>query len=300
MNLGFPRANNLAIRKSLGRHIFLVNPDCALRTDVATELARFLDSHPSAGAAGPEILKRDGGVDLFAAREFPSVSGTLFTQFGLRKLLPRRCWIEGRTLPSRERRSILSVPCLTGAAIMIPRCVMAQVGTLDEALPLYFEDLDICSRVRAVHKDLFYVPSAKLTHIGGRSAEESPFRITLWAMEKGQAPWMWFRAYRGHFAACAFSLAIFLGSAARCCFLAAVMPLACLGGPDLSRWALSSIRKSWALLRWSVSSKRKFAGLVRGMFAPDSPADLTEPLRLNVMSHRTAIDKSQSYPPSSE
>jgi GT2 family glycosyltransferase len=292
MNLGFPRASNLGIGISVGRHIFLLNPDTFLRSDVAGELVRFLETNPHVGAAGPRVLERNRTVDLFAAREFPSVSGTLFTVFGFRKLLPRRYWIDRRSLPDHDEQSARSVPCLTGAALMIPRRILNLVGLLDERLPLYFEDLDICSRIRSSGKDLCYVPSAELVHIGGQSAGVSPLRATLWAMEKGQAPWMWFREYRGRGAACGFSLSTFLGSVVRCVAFAVFMPVACLGGGELTRWVRGNLRKSSALVCWSLSSKLKSAERMRELFAPDSVSDFAEKPRSTVMSEPVVANKS--------
>ena len=54
-NLGFAKANNLALKRASGRYLMLLNPDCVLKEDSLIRLVEFLDSHPQAGAVGPKL-----------------------------------------------------------------------------------------------------------------------------------------------------------------------------------------------------------------------------------------------------
>lgn len=59
-NLGFARANNIAIRQSEAEYVLLLNPDTIVGEQVLSECIRFMDAHPDAGAAGVRMLNADG------------------------------------------------------------------------------------------------------------------------------------------------------------------------------------------------------------------------------------------------
>ena len=71
-NLGFAAANNQAIDQARGRVLFLLNPDAYLRRGALTGLARFLQEHPEAAAAGPNVLNPDGTCQAAVFR-FPTL-----------------------------------------------------------------------------------------------------------------------------------------------------------------------------------------------------------------------------------
>ena len=87
-------------------------------------------------------------MSLFHVRNLPSLSGIVFTQFGLRKLFPQNQLFAKDYLPDWDRMTVREVPFDGGAALMIPREVFDHVGELDEQIPMYFEDLDICAKIK--------------------------------------------------------------------------------------------------------------------------------------------------------
>jgi GT2 family glycosyltransferase len=269
-NLGFPRASNLAMGHSRGRFLFLLNPDTRLQSDVVGTLVDFLEAHPEAGAAGPRILEKDGSAALFAAREFPSLTNAILRQFGLRRLFPRNKLLGRETLGDWDHNTTRAVPCLTGAALMITAGVFASVGPLDEQLPMYFEDLDVCARIAVVGKRLYYVGEAELVHLGGQSASQSPVRPLLYAMENGQAPWLYIRKYCGPGRAACFSATVLLGSLFRVVLSALLSSLTGLGAADRGREFRRGLAKSLALLRWSISRKNNYADRLSGLLARQS------------------------------
>lgn len=267
-NLGFAPSANAALRLAVGRLVLFLNPDTRLETDVVTQLADFLDAHPAAGAAGPRLLDPDGETNPFAARGFPSLRGALFTHLGLRRLLPRSRLFAPEALPVRDFCHPHRVPCLTGAALMIPRRVLAQIGPLDQRLPMYFEDLDICARLAAAGHGLYYVPSAELVHLGARSAELSRRRTLLLALEFGEAPWLYFRIHRGRLTAGLFRLIVLLATTVRTLALLLAAPLLA-ARPGARAVLRRHLRRSTALLRWAVTPPRYLAAAVSALFADD-------------------------------
>jgi GT2 family glycosyltransferase len=64
VNLGFARANNLALRESRGKFLLLINPDTIVQEDTLRVMVEFLTSHPEVGLAGCKILNPDGSFQL--------------------------------------------------------------------------------------------------------------------------------------------------------------------------------------------------------------------------------------------
>lgn len=267
MNLGFSPAINIAILMARGRYLFLLNPDTRFESNVIGELAIFLQTHHDAGAVSPKILEEDGSINLFAARQFPSISNTIFLQFGLRKFFPRNRVFGKETLAGWDHNSVRSVPCLNGAALMIPHSVINQVGLFDEQLPMYFEDIDFCARIRSLGKNLYYIPDAVLRHLREKSANLFQDRLILFAMENGQAPWLYFRKYRGSLFALIFTLVVFLGSLFRILMLLFFFPVAMLKRGDFKMPIPMLLKKSLALLQWSLFRKRDFKKRLSEIFA---------------------------------
>ena len=71
-NLGFAAGNNIGIRVAKGRYILLLNSDTGLSESVLTEMIRFMDHHPEAGAATCRLSLTSGQIDPACHRGFPT------------------------------------------------------------------------------------------------------------------------------------------------------------------------------------------------------------------------------------
>lgn len=266
-NLGFAPAVNLGLREARGERIMLLNPEASFFPGALRRLIDTLDANPSAGAVGPCIVESDGAVQSTAARRFPSPSMALAQQLGIRPLLERIG--RGETLAASLGDEIASVPCLSGAALLVSRSVLETVGDLDEALPMYLEDLDYCARIGRSGLDLLYVPSAVVVHDGGYSSSRSSRRDLLYAMAMGQAPWMYRRRFHGAPSAHAYAAAIGVGSLFRLILLAPLLFIGRITRGPSDRFAAVAHRAR-VLLRWSIGSKSRFAANARSAFASQS------------------------------
>ena len=59
-NLGFARANNIAIRQSNGRYVCLINSDVKVLKDCITHLVDYCEQHHDVGMVGPYVFGADG------------------------------------------------------------------------------------------------------------------------------------------------------------------------------------------------------------------------------------------------
>jgi GT2 family glycosyltransferase len=268
-NLGFAPAMNLAMQIASRPFICLLNPDTLVSPFALDRLATFLEENRSVAAVGPRLVDENGAIVRNCARPFPSLRETVVRQFGIAKIVPEQ-FVIGMAMRAALLSTIpVSVPSLTGAALMFRRSSMLQVGLLDETIPMYFEDLDYCARLRKVGR-IFYVPNAVIVHPGGKSADVAPVRKLLYALEKGEAPFLFMQRYDFKYSAQFFRVLTFWGSLFR---LALLIPACFLARCFQLRAAkrLQRIRaQSVALLWWCVCSRQRLRDQTRRFFTEKS------------------------------
>lgn len=201
-NLGFATANNQAIRASVSRHVLLLNSDTIARPGSLTALVRFLDAHPEVGIVGPRLLNPDGSLQPSWAL-FP----TIFTELTGKKLRLR--W----RYPTADGTLAYSTDWVDGAALMIRRSILPQIGLMDERYFMYTEEVDWCYRARRAGWKVCYLPGSEVIHFGGQSSKRA---VTQMKFELYRSKLRFFRKHYGRLAAVTLGLGlqfIFLGKA---------------------------------------------------------------------------------------
>jgi GT2 family glycosyltransferase len=168
-NPGFAAGVNRGARAAAGRFLLLLNPDSILDSDVAHTLAAWLDGHPRAAVAGGLVREADGSVQA-SARRFPDVTtGFAGRTSWLSEVWPANPWTR-RNLVARDEREPVEVDWVSGACMMVRGEAFDAVGGMDEAFFLYWEDADLCFRLRRAGWSTVYNPTAGITHLTGRSS----------------------------------------------------------------------------------------------------------------------------------
>lgn len=158
-NRGFARACNqgIACARDLGAEfIFLMNDDAAFRGDVLGELLASAERHPGGGAFGGRILNGSGDR-IWCAGVHIGPYPNLQKLIGFGEL-------NGSQL-SEERE----VPALTGCGLLLRGSVLNDVGMFDERFFVYVEDIDLCIRMKSAGHEVWYTPSAVMTHDASQS-----------------------------------------------------------------------------------------------------------------------------------
>jgi GT2 family glycosyltransferase len=201
-NLGFSAANNRAVRIAKGQYLFLLNPDTIVYPNSLDTLITFLDDHSDVGACGPKFLGADGQVH-FSVGYVPTFRALLYGRTFLRSLgIFRRCHKE-LTARNLNFEKTAEVEQLSGAALMIRRSVMEEIGSMDENFFMYYEDVDLCLRIRKAGLRIVFVPDSIITHIGGKSTEQVSARRRIMLY---RSMFIFFRKHRGRFETLLFSL----------------------------------------------------------------------------------------------
>lgn len=156
-NDGFGAANNRGMRAACGAFFLLLNSDAFPEPGSIAELIRFLRENPKAGVVGPRTLHKDGSLQISCYR---------FTT-------PLHAWQENlwlsRGYGDWAHDSVREIDFAIGACLLVRREVFEQVGGFDERFFMYSEEADWQRRIWKAGWKIVFVPSARVTHLGGAS-----------------------------------------------------------------------------------------------------------------------------------
>ncbi len=170
-NLGYARGNNQAIQRARGEFILLLNPDTEVRPDTLSNALRFMREHPEVGAIGARQRFPDGRVQP-SVRGFPTPRNLLFEVLGLARLFPRSRLFAAYRMHWFTYDRPMPVDQPMGTFLMVRRAVIEQVGLMDEAFPLFFNDVDWCYRIWQAGWQIWFVPAVEIVHHGGASTRQ--------------------------------------------------------------------------------------------------------------------------------
>ena len=184
-NLGFARANNIAIRQTESEYVLLLNPDTFISEDSLQQALSFMDSHPKAGGLGVKMFNSDGTVARESRRGLPTP------------------WVSLKKMLGKSHRYYLSdlpwdqpgrIEVMSGAFCMLRREVLEQVGLLDKDFFMYGEDIDLSYRILKGGYENWYLP-VSIVHYKGESTQKTSYRYVHVFY---QAMLIFFRKHYGH------------------------------------------------------------------------------------------------------
>ncbi|MCY0977108.1 glycosyltransferase family 2 protein [Chryseobacterium wangxinyae] len=183
MNLGFGKAHNIAINKSLQSHSndyhFILNPDIYFKKKDMDSMITFMEENKNIGHLMPKIKYPDGNIqylckrnptpmDLFARRFLPKAVQKIFKK--------RMDYYEYRDYD--YDKIIYDVPYFSGCFMLFRNSVLNVVGGFDERIFMYIEDADITRRFLQVSNTVYY-PDAEVFHHYGKGSYKN-FKLMLY------------------------------------------------------------------------------------------------------------------------
>jgi len=168
VNLGFAAACNRGFAGVTARYVVLLNTDAFPRPGAIARAVERMDASPAVGLAGGRLVGADGAWQP-SARRFPSLLDELLTLSGLASRYPRSRFFGrvDRTWASPEEAA--AVDWVPGAFCIIRRSLLERVGCFDERFFLYYEEVDLCRRLKAAGHAVWYWPDIVVTHLGGQA-----------------------------------------------------------------------------------------------------------------------------------
>jgi len=167
-NAGMGGGNNTGMRATGGRYCLLLNSDAWVVGDAIERLAAFADAHPRAAVVGPRLSNPDGSLQR-SVRGDPSVWRLATEYLFLRKLAPRSQAFNAFYGGGFDYRASAQVESLFGAALLVRREAVEQVGMFDESFFMFSEETDWLYRFRQAGWEVWFTPDAEVVHLGGAS-----------------------------------------------------------------------------------------------------------------------------------
>jgi len=193
-NLGYGKAHNIAMRKSIDENIayhIVLNPDIYFDNGVLEELFEYMENNNDVGHIMPKVLYPDGELQ-YLTKLLPSPADLIFRRF-----LPFEKWKEKKSFKYELRFSgynqIANVPYLSGCFMFLRTKALENVGMFDERFFMYPEDIDLTRRIHKKYKTLYY-PEVSIVHEHEKASFKSlkMMKIHMWNMIKYFNKWGWF------------------------------------------------------------------------------------------------------------
>lgn len=240
-NIGYGRANNLAVAQARGRYCFILNSDTEVGAGTLAALFAFLETHPDAGAVGAQLVWPDGTPQPSFSRD-QGLMTVFREQTYLDQIVRRRPPLAQDAASKGGAREVEQI---VGACLFVRREAYAQVGGFDPAYFMYFEDIDLCIRLRQAGWRIWFLPEARITHHLGASSRDWQGRARMIA-SYNQSRYYFFTHTRGAWQGALLKALVLLGAGLRLCAWS-VVSVARPSARIQARLFLAVWRKTWAM-----------------------------------------------------
>ena len=183
-NRGLAAANNQGMVAVVAPVVVLANPDVTFESGALDALCDLLDRHPNAALAVPQLLQRDGSPQV-SAMSLPTAGEALLPRLRRRAL---------SKAPPHDRE--VRIGHGADACFAVRRSAVAEVGGLDERFPLDWEAIEWSRRFGRAGWEAWFTPAARVTHEGGVSVRQVPYRwiaqshVGMYRYLVGERPWL--------------------------------------------------------------------------------------------------------------
>lgn len=157
-NIGFGAANNLGAKTASGRYLFFLNPDCKIISNNIRQIIDEFEADDSVGIIGSQLLEISGKIQKWSAGGEIDFISLIWNNLGMSK--DKKTW---------KIKNPSQVDWVAGTALFARAGLFEEIGGFDENFFMYFEDVDLCKRIRKAGKRVTYFPAYKIFHQGGSS-----------------------------------------------------------------------------------------------------------------------------------
>ena len=171
-NVGFSKANNLGLKRAVGKYILFLNPDTILPEDCLEKCLAFFREDQNIGAMGVRMIDGSGLFLKESKRGFPSSLTALYKLSGLTALFPNSKIFGRYYLVHLDQHSNHEVDVLAGAFMLVKNAVLETTGGFDERFFMYGEDVDLSYRIQKAGFKNIYFAETTIIHFKGESTKK--------------------------------------------------------------------------------------------------------------------------------
>lgn len=200
-NLGFGAANNLALQQARGRYFVLLNSDAFLQPGALALSIRHMDQEPKCGLGGGRLTGRDGHLQP-SSRSFNTITDDLLVATGLAARFPKSKFFGHFDRTWADDREAAEVDWVPGAFCIIRPEALERAGLFNPLFFLYYEEVDLCMRIKQAGYTVWYWPDISIVHIGGESSRQlttleyssTAAQVVMWRM---RSTLLYYRLHHG-------------------------------------------------------------------------------------------------------
>ena len=167
--MGFSSANNQALKTSSGRYRLLLNPDTEITDNAFKNMVEFMDARGDIDALGCRLLLGDGSLQR-NCRHFPSLFTDFMEIFYLDSIFPKSRFFNYYRMGDWAHNDTREVDHVYGACLLIRQEALKRVGFLDEDLFMYYDEIDLCFRIKKSGGKVLFTDKISIIHHANKSS----------------------------------------------------------------------------------------------------------------------------------
>ncbi len=184
-NFGFAKANNILIEKSKGEYVLLLNPDTEVFDKSIDKLIDFLEKNNDVAIVAPKLINSNGTLQR-SCMGFPTLAAMAMRQTFLEFLLPFNSFTKKYLMIDFNHDKTMEVEQPMGACLLIRRKALDAVGAFDENYFMFFDEVDLCFRIKKNGWKIMFFPDSVVMHYGGTAVKKwSPLKLSkVWTSSR--------------------------------------------------------------------------------------------------------------------
>jgi N-acetylglucosaminyl-diphospho-decaprenol L-rhamnosyltransferase len=213
-NTGFASANNQAFACSHGDYLLLLNADTEIQSGSLDNLLQCADVYPKAGLITAKLLNPDGTPQVgFNVRRLPNLLSAFCQLVLIDEIWPSNPVTRSHMCLDLDYDSLQFVEQPAASALLLRRAAWVEVGGFDEQFTNWYNDVDLCKRVRAGGWDILFCPSAQVMHYGGMGVASRAAQSAI--VEAYRSQRLYYRKHFGRSGYAAINTMIVIGMSLR-------------------------------------------------------------------------------------
>lgn len=176
VNSGMGAGNNIGIKEAVGKFILILNADTEIAPGSIDTMVSAMEKDHTIGLMGPKLIYPDGERQLSCYR-FPKLLMPLYRRTFLGKLFSR--YNEDYLYQNIDLDQPLEVDWIMGSCLLIRSDLLLRLNGFDERFFMYFEDTDLCRRIRLSNFKIVYNPLATVIHHHGRASAKQHWSVAI-------------------------------------------------------------------------------------------------------------------------
>lgn len=174
-NLGFSRANNIALKQARGKYVLLLNPDTIVKENTFRDCVRFMEEHEDCGALGVCQRNVDGSRANESRRGLPTPMTSFYKMIGLTARFPHHPSFARYYMGHLPWNEVGEIDCISGAFFFARKEAVEKAGYMNEDYFMYGEDIDLSYCVKKLGYKNYFLPT-DIIHYKGESTHKTSFR----------------------------------------------------------------------------------------------------------------------------